>query len=303
MKVLNFDSKSCERVREQLDAYLSNELLVETTATVLKHLEGCPNCSEELDSRFRLRDALRRAVEQQSPPEYLVETIHRRLRHTRPAFSWSLGFRHWMLALAGLAVMVIAGATAQHTLSLRRGRELVASVLSLGASDHIHCAIQSHNYPEVARPAAQLQARLGPEYAALLPVVEQKLSGFDVLEAHICTVPGSPRKYVHFIARGQGTILSVILTRREGEALPNEAGLVSETTDGVRLYRNHLKGMDVTGFETNGYFGFVVSDLGQDNVLQIAAAIAPALRTQLDAGQVSGADLVGFRHFLPEYLG
>jgi anti-sigma factor (TIGR02949 family) len=284
MKVLNFDSKSCEKIREQLDAYLSNELLVETTATVLKHLEGCPDCSEELDSRFRLRDALRRAVEQQSPPEYLVETIHHRLRHTRPAFSWSLGSRHWMLALASLVLIVAAGATAQRALSLRRGRQLVASVLTLGVSDHVHCAIQSHNYPEIARPAAQLQARLGAEYAPLLPVVERELPGFEVLEAHICRVPGSPRKYVHFIARGQGTILSVILTRREGEALPNEARLVSETAGGVRLYRNHLEGMDVTGFETNAYFGFVVSDLGQDSVLQIAAALAPPLRTQLDAG-------------------
>jgi anti-sigma factor (TIGR02949 family) len=284
MKVLNFDSKSCEKIREQLDAYLSNELLVETTATVLKHLEGCPDCSEELDSRFRLRDALRRAVEQQSPPAHLGEIIHRRLHQTRPAYSWRFGSGHWMLAVASLAVIVVAGATADHALRVRRGRQLVASVLTLGVSDHVHCAIQSHNYPEIARPAAQLQARLGAEYAPLLPVVERELPGFEVLEAHICRVPGSPRKYVHFIARGQGTILSVILTRREGEALPNEARLVSETAGGVRLYRNHLEGMDVTGFETNAYFGFVVSDLGQDSVLQIAAALAPPLRTQLDAG-------------------
>ena len=40
MNVLNFDSKQCERVRRQLDAYVSNELLVETTSEVLKHLEA-----------------------------------------------------------------------------------------------------------------------------------------------------------------------------------------------------------------------------------------------------------------------
>src|SRR2546422_3156618 len=35
------------------------------------------------------------------------------------------------------------------------------------------------------------------------------------------------------------------------------------------------------GFETNDYFGFVVSDLGQDEMIQLAAGLAPALRNAL----------------------
>lgn len=292
MKLLNFDSKPCDRVREQLDSYLSSELMVETTATVLKHLEGCADCSRELESRLRLREALRRAVDQQVPPEHLGDTIHRRLQQTRPAFAWALrgslpSYGKWMVALAGLAAVVLVGITVQHSVALQRGRQLVASVLKLGVSDHVYCAIQGHNYPEVARPASELQARVGPEYAALVPVVEQKLPGFEVLEAHICTVPGSARKYVHFIARGRGTILSVVLTRRESETLPTEARLVTEHSGGIRLYENHLEGMDVAGFETNEYFGFVVSDLGQDSVVQLAALLAPPLRSQLDAAGLS----------------
>jgi anti-sigma factor RsiW len=293
MKVLNFDSKSCEQIREQFDAYLSSELLVETTATVLKHLDGCPDCSGELESRLRLRGALRRAVDQELPPAHLGETIHRRLQQTRPALSWPfrrpLAQWDWMLALASVAAVVLGGITVQHNLALRRGRQLLASVLTLGVSDHVYCAIRDHNYPEVARPASEQQARLGPEYAALVPVVEQKLAGFEVLEAHICTVPGSARKYVHFIARGRGTILSVILTKREGGTLPGEVRLVAETAGGVRLYGDYLGGMNVAGFETNDYFGFVVSDIGQAGVLQIAAALAPPLRSQLDAATTSPA--------------
>ena len=110
--------------------------------------------------------------------------------------------------------MVVAG---QQGIRLERGRQLVSSVLTLGVSDHIQCAIKGHNYPEVASPSDQLRKKLGPEYAGLLPIVQQKLPGFQVLEAHICQVPGSPRNYIHFITRGQGTILSVILTKRDGE--------------------------------------------------------------------------------------
>ena len=71
MNVLNFNSEQCARIRRQLDAYLSNELLVETTGEVLRHLESCEACLRELEARTRVRDALRRAAAGQTPPEEL----------------------------------------------------------------------------------------------------------------------------------------------------------------------------------------------------------------------------------------
>ena len=280
MNVLHSDSRQCDRVRRQLDAYLSNELLVETTSEVLRHLESCEACTRELESRVRVREALRRAVARQSPPEYLREAIHQRLRSAQPRFLGGFHATTWALALASVALVLVAG---QQWLRFRRGRQLVASVLTLGAADHLHCAIQAHNYPEVANPPDQLRQKLGPQYAGLLLVVEAKLSGFQVLEAHICSVPGSPRKYVHFIARGKGTILSVILTQHEGESLPPGSFLLAGAAGGVDLYKAKLEEMSVAGFETNEYFGFVVSDLGQDEMVQLAAVLAPALRDALDA--------------------
>ncbi len=282
MNVLNFDSKQCERVRRQLDAYLSNELLVETTDEVLKHLESCAACSREMESRMRVREALHHAVASQLPPEHLREAIHERLKRAQPGLLGGSRATTWTLALAAMALVVIAVAGGAQWLRLRHGRQLVASVLTLGVSDHVQCAIKGHNYPEVANPPDQLRQKLGPEYAALLPVVQEKLPDFQVLEAHLCHVPGSPREYVHFITRGHGTILSVILTKREGESLPAGRFLVAGAPGGVDLYKAHLGGMDVAGFESTGYFGFVVSDLGQNQVLQIAATLGPALRSALD---------------------
>jgi len=287
MKVLNFDSNQCERVRRQLDAYLSNELLVETTGEVLKHLEACESCSRELEARARVRGALQKAVAKQLVPEYLRAAIHERLRNARPGFFRGFRATTWALALASLALVLVAG---QQWLRLQRGRQLVSSVLTLGVSDHLHCAIRGHNYPEVANPPDQLRQKLGPEYAGLLPVVQEKLPGFQVLEAHICQVPGSPRRYIHFIARRQGTILSVILTRREGKSLPEGKFLVAGTPAGIDLYRAKLEGMGVAGFETNQYFGFVVSDLGQDEMVQFAATLAPAFRNALDGSATTETD-------------
>ena len=76
MNVLKFDPKHCERIRGQLDAYLSNELLVETTSEVLNHLETCEACSRELNARMRMREALRTAVAKQLPPEGLKKAVH-----------------------------------------------------------------------------------------------------------------------------------------------------------------------------------------------------------------------------------
>ncbi len=283
MNVMNFSSEQCSRIRRHLDAYLSNELLVETTGEVLRHLEGCQACSRELEARTRVRDALRRVAASQVPPEELRQSIQRQLSDMQAGFSGGLRRLTWELALA--MIVVLAGIATEQWIRVQRGRRVVASVLAIGVSDHVQCAIKGHNYPDIANPPEKLRHQLGAQYAGLLDVVQQKLPGFEILEAHICTIPGSPRKYVHFITRGRGTILSVILTRRDGEQLPNERRFISGSSGGVNLYEAHLDGMNAAGFESTGYFGFVVSDLSPAVTEHIASELAPPLIAALDAGR------------------
>jgi anti-sigma factor (TIGR02949 family) len=289
--VLNFNSEQCGRIRRQLDAYLSNELLVETTSDVLRHLESCEACSRELEARTQVRDALRRAAASQVPPEELRQSIQRELRKTQPSLLGGSRTLTWSAALAGVLVVVLAGIATEEWIRVLRGRRIVASVLAIGVADHVQCAIKGHNYPNVANPPDKLRRQLGPEYAGLLEVVQQKLPGFEVLEAHICSIPNSPRKYVHFITRGRGTILSVILTRREGAQFPNGKAFRSGDSGGVNLYEAHLETMNAAGFESKGYLGFVVSDLSPALTMQIASDLAPPLKAALDAGSGSQARL------------
>jgi anti-sigma factor (TIGR02949 family) len=285
MNVLSFDSRQCERIRRHLDAYLSNELLVETTSEILRHLETCEACTQELGTRTRVRDFVRRAATNLMPPEELRLSIQRRLRQTQPGL-W-VGFRelNWAVALAGIVVIVLGGLVTHEWVRVLRGRRIVAGVLALGVSDHVQCAIKGHNYPEVANPPDVLRKKLGPQYAALLDVVHQNLPGFEVLEAHICSIPGSSRKYVHFITRGRGTILSVILTKNDGAQLPSGGSFRSAAAGHVNLYQAHQQGMNVAGFESRGYLGFVVSDLDTNTTLQIADQLVPPLNAAL---QVAG---------------
>jgi anti-sigma factor (TIGR02949 family) len=280
MNVLNFNSEQCARIRRQLDAYLSNELLVETTGEVLRHLESCEACLRELEARTRVRDALRRAAAGQTPPEELRQSIQRQIRGMQPGSFGGFPRLAWALAIA--LIVVVGGVATEQWIAVQRGRRVVASVLAIGVADHVQCAIKGHNYPDVANPPEKLREKLGPQYAGLLEVVQQKLLGFEILEAHICSIPGSPRKYVHFITRGRGTILSVILTRRDGEHLPDSRWLVSVSSGSVDLYEAHLEGMNAEGFESAEYFGFVVSDLSQASMVKIASALAPSLKAALD---------------------
>jgi len=280
MNVLTFDSRQCERIRRHLDAYLSNELLVETTSEILRHLEMCEGCTRELETRTRVRDLVRRAALSLMPPEELRLSIQRRLRETQPGF-W-VGFRelNWAVALAALVVIVLGGLVTHEWVRVVRGRRIVAGALALGVSDHVQCAIKGHNYPEVANPPEVLRKKLGPQYAGLLDVVHQNLPGFEILEAHICS-PGGSRKYVHFITRGHGTILSVILTKSDGAQLPGGGEFRSAAAGHVNLYQAHQQGMNVAGFESRGYLGFVVSDLDTNTTLQIADQLVPPLNAAL----------------------
>ena len=280
MNVLNFNSEQCARIRRQLDAYLSNELLVETTSDVLRHLESCEACTRELG--LAPGYATRCAVRWPASPrrKNCANPFSARSGACNPVFLG--GSRRLAWALALVMIVVVAGIATAQWISVQRGRQIVASILAIGVSDHVQCAIKGHNYPSIANPPEKLREKLGPQYAGLLEVVQQKLPGFEILEAHICSIPGSPRKYVHFITRGRGTILSVILTRRDGEHLPNGKSFVSVSSGSVDLYEAHLEGMNAAGFESNEYFGFVVSDLSQASIVQIASELAPPLKAALD---------------------
>jgi hypothetical protein len=280
MNTLSFDSKRCERIRLQLDSYLSNELLVETATEIVRHLESCEACSRDLESRMRVRDALQRAVAKQPVPDSVRAGVLRKLRESQPRSFTRPSATRWAIGLASIAFILLS-LFAANWMSLRRGEQLIASILKLGVSDHLICAIKDHNYPEVANPPDQIRNKLGVRYAVLLQVVQERLPGFEVLEGHICSIPGSNRKYIHFITRGQGTILSVILTERNGASLPKGKFLASAESAGLSIYEDHLSGMEIAGFESAQYFAFVVSDFSQHQVLQVARELAPALNEKL----------------------
>lgn len=271
MNVIQFGDPSCEKTRRYMDSYLSNELLVETNHEVLRHLEGCAHCTDELGLRARVRAEVRAAVRRTPVPAGLEGRVQQALR-TRPARVW-----YWRVAAAlliGLAALAIwrlrPAAESPQNAIMREAAQRLSAVLDVGMRDHLNCAV-FRKYSKQPDPATQMATQLGPQFAGLAPLVQAKApAGFQVIQGHRCDYKG--RQYVHLILVNGNTLMSVILTRKEtGESL--NGGISQSAFDRY----------NVVGFENADYLGYVISDLDAPQNLQVASTLAPAVREYLAA--------------------
>lgn len=293
MSVMNFEQKSCERIRGYLDSYVSNELLIETNHEVLRHLERCKVCAEALAVRVRVKNLLQNAVQREAAPDVLWEAIQRTIQEHESKGRFTTGWRRWGLAAAVVILVALGG---WGTFRWWKGRDAslvpsqagspqllakqVEAILAIGLGDHIYCALQ-HHLAEERFTVEEMSQAVGPEYAGLIPVVKEKVpQGYQVVVAHRCVFRG--RTFVHLIVRHQETVLSVVVTKKQGESFPRDGRAASLKASGVSLYRANLQGLEVAGFETQGCLAFVVSNLAKDRNLSIASSLAPPVRSMLD---------------------
>src|ERR1043165_4154244 len=93
--------------RELLDSFIGEELLVETNHDLLRHLATCPECTDELEGRRRIRSGLKRAfgrsADLQLRPEFTQEVTARLQASVRPA-RWRWQTR-WLPIAASLVLL------------------------------------------------------------------------------------------------------------------------------------------------------------------------------------------------------
>jgi anti-sigma factor RsiW len=281
MNVINFEDSRCKRVRSYLDSYLNNELMVETNHEVLTHLETCEACSRSLEDRARLKEQLKHAVMQEYAPVALSERIGRDLRRSR-----GFSFNTLSLSLAAAAaVLVIAAVTlltsspAGKPLSLQaevaRG-DVTGHVLKIGFDDHVFCAID-HQLANRQFTPEQMSDRLGPEYAGLVALVNERMPrDYAVVVGHRCHYQG--REFIHLIMRTQNDVVSLVITRKNGEAFPTGGVATIVQAAGGPIYSAAWANQQVAGWETRDHLVFVVSNETMDTNLQIASTLALPVR-------------------------
>jgi anti-sigma factor (TIGR02949 family) len=279
--IVNFEDGHCKRIRSHLDSYLNNETMVETNHEVLSHLDACEECSRSLEDRARLKVQLKRAVMQEYAPAALRERIASDLRRGR-GFSFN---RVFLALAAAAALLVIAAATflilrpTEKPLSLQTKvatGDVTGHVLKIGFDDHVFCSID-HHFADKQFTPEQMAEKLGPEYAGMVALVKERMPGdYTVTVGHRCHYRG--REFIHLIMRNQNDVVSLVITRKNGEAFPADGVAAIAEASGGPIYQAEWANQRVAGLETRDHLIFVVSKETSDANLQIAANLAPSVR-------------------------
>ena len=126
----------CREVRELADAFIADELLVETNQEILRHLESCPDCRAEIAARRALRSRLKSAfagAADLAPREEWLSEVRTRLQVESQSARRSWNSPATWLALAATVLLA----------ALRRIPGQYQDVILM-------CDVQELSYKEIA---------------------------------------------------------------------------------------------------------------------------------------------------------
>ena len=270
----------CRDVRELADSFLAEELLTETNHEILRHIDTCPMCREDLAARRALRVALQRAFRNArdlGPSDDFMARLRTTLEdasHKVPARR-RIRFQAWWTLAATILLVAALGLA-------YRGRDWIATTGALARAavgDHLNCALQFRlaEKPITLEEAAK---RYDITYRVLetLPpndVITGAGTTAHVLERHSCVYGG--QRFAHIVLDYGGTRVSLLVTAAEGRvrlALPGDA-LPHLTAAG------RIDDMSVVSFRVSGHLVFFAGDVAQADLRMLAKAVAEPLYREL----------------------
>ena len=266
----------CREVKQLAEAFVSEQLLVETTQAVVSHLQQCPACRGDIAGLRRLRTATRLAFENAPDltvrPEF-VAALQSHLKadaHQRPT---RLSRRRW-LAIAASSLLAVGSGWGWREWSATR----FSALLQAAVGDHRFCAL-TFKLTERPIPLHEAARRYGRIYE-LFEAVEPSTTALNggalrVLERHSCVFNG--RRFVHLVLRYKDEAVSLLVTDdpRSNVALgADRAGI-----DATPLELSVSDGFHVASYHGERHVVFVVSSLNADDVQEVARAmVAPVSR-------------------------
>jgi len=265
----------CQTIRERLDLYLDNELLVETNQSVLDHISSCPTCAGE-DDECKGEDFTRRRIQ--------LALERERRTHITASIRWAVLAASLILAtVIGLAYWRIGGTSRQMNPSaistpISQQPPLIAAVDRDAVENHQVCAL---SYPPGWTFDRQRVARdLTPRFAPLIDAVDRKHASYELVEGHICSY--QQRQYAHLIFRGNGHTVSVFI---ENDA----PGGKRKSSRPLEIDQATYETYQVASVDTGLHHIFVVSDLPGVQNRALANQLFPATlgfiqKLELNAG-------------------
>jgi uncharacterized membrane protein len=121
-----------------------------------------------------------------------------------------------------------------------------------------------------------MSERLGPEYAGLVALVKEKMpQDYALVVGHRCHYQG--REFVHLIMRNQNDVVSLVITRKIGEAFPVGGAAAVLEASGVSIHERSWHNIQVAGMETRDHLVFVISAKTLEGNEQVASTLGPAV--------------------------
>lgn len=298
---------NCRDFKDIVDSYLSNELLVETNHEVLRHIEKCGDCRNELAARRDLRDRLRIAVKE-APESYISPGFAARVRSSLKdqAFSrqWAFSGFFSPAVLSGSALALVLTLAFVFVWSPSESPKIVqvnpvtpsptkektepqlpfqtASLVKVrndAIDDHKNCALK-HNLDEDPISLNEAGKRYGKankglETAVLAPLKETLGKEIKIVAAHYCLING--RYFAHVVLKQRQKVVSVLMTPKE-----NYTGTVDDV-----IACGTSGDLQVACFETDRYSLFVVSNKPEAENLVIARTVSNSIREHISKSEPS----------------
>jgi anti-sigma factor RsiW len=266
----------CRNVRELLDAFLGDQLLVETTNDVVRHLETCPACRGELEGRRALRARLQAAFAsavELAPRAVFLNEMEARLRtdvasEARSRMTRRSWLRSWGAAAAALVTAISGGLFARSAVQ----RSRLAALARTAAGDHQNCAIK-FNLTERPIPLEEAARRYDPAFASFTTLAAPTglpNGSVELLERHSCFYEG--RRFAHVVFRYAEHVVSLLVTAGT-ESIGSSPEMLP--ADGP---------LQVASFSTGRHLVFVVSDLSAQDTSRFAQAIVEPVSQRLANG-------------------
>ena len=251
----------CREVRQLAEAFVSEQLLVETTQAVVTHLDRCPACRAEVEGLRRLRAATRSALERAPDlrvrPEFAIELKSRLQAEAARQGAPRMPRRRW-LALAASLVVGAAWGWREWSASS------VSALLHAAVGDHRFCAL-TFKLTERPIPLEEAARRYGEVYRVFETVEPSTttLSGgpLRVLERHSCVF--DERRFVHIVLGYKDEKVSLLVS-----ALPADG-----TSDATLSELPSTDGFHVVSFRGPRHAVFVVSSLNDKDMQEVARAM------------------------------
>ena len=304
----------CQEFRRLIDSYLGDELLIETNHDVLRHLENCRDCRDQLGLRRELRERLRNVFRTQHnaqiPPAFAVR-LRAKLEETalRPSVWQRLvagnfaGLRAAAFGLACLLVIAFGGyllvnrskndiaantipTAGQNETLIEANKTRLADAVKVAWKELSDQAIGDHKNCVVKFDLEERPITLDEAAKRFGPINK----GIDkaVFEAAKTAFNDKPAGKIELMDAHScifaGRVFTHIVLRRDGKmisVLVTDTDLPAETE---APFSGHIDGaLNAAGFSIGRHAFFVVSEMGAAANANVARAIYPAMRRHIES--------------------